>query len=108
MAPSSRRFSTASRLPSRIALGAKRSDILAHILAENFFIIFIGVCVGSLLAFTVNLGLMHYLEMTRPPTAYIALGSALLLMLGQCAGDTGPSCGANVTNGSHASSDRLS
>lgn len=69
----------------RRALGAKRSDILAHILAENFFIIFIGVCVGSLLAFTVNLSLMHYLEMTRLPTAYIALGSALLLTLGQCA-----------------------
>jgi putative ABC transport system permease protein len=69
----------------RRALGAKRSDILAHILAENFFIIFMGVCVGSLLAFTVNLALMHYLEMTRLPTAYIALGSALLLTLGQCA-----------------------
>jgi putative ABC transport system permease protein len=69
----------------RRALGAKRSDILAHILAENFFIIFLGISVGSLLAFTVNLALMHYLEMTRLPTTYIALGSALLLILGQCA-----------------------
>jgi putative ABC transport system permease protein len=69
----------------RRALGAKRSDILAHILAENFFIILLGVCVGSLLAFTVNLALMHYLEMTRLPTTYIALCSALLLTLGQCA-----------------------
>jgi putative ABC transport system permease protein len=69
----------------RRALGARRSDILAHILAENFFIIFMGVCVGSLLAFTVNLALMRYLEMTRLPTTYIALGSALLLTLGQCA-----------------------
>jgi putative ABC transport system permease protein len=67
----------------RRALGAKRSDILAHILAENFFIIFWGVCVGSLLAFAVNLALMHYLEMTRLPATYIALGSALLLTLGQ-------------------------
>jgi putative ABC transport system permease protein len=69
----------------RRALGAKGSDILAHILTENFFIIFMGVFVGSLLAFAVNLALMHYLEMTRLPTMYIALGSALLLILGQCA-----------------------
>jgi putative ABC transport system permease protein len=68
----------------RRALGAKRSDILAHILTENFFIIFLGICIGSLLAFAVNLGLMHFLEMTRLPSAYMALGSALLLILGQC------------------------
>lgn len=69
----------------RRALGAKRSDILAHILTENFFIILLGIGVGSLLAFTLNLALMHFLEMTRLPTTYIALGSALLLILGQCA-----------------------
>jgi putative ABC transport system permease protein len=69
----------------RRALGAKRSDILAHILTENFLIIFLGISVGSLLAFTVNLALMQYLEMARLPTTYIALGSALLLILGQCA-----------------------
>jgi putative ABC transport system permease protein len=69
----------------RRALGAKRSDVLAHILTENFLIVFLGIGVGSLLAFTVNLALMHYLEMTRMPTAYIALGSALLLTLGQFA-----------------------
>jgi len=68
----------------RRALGAKRSDILAHILTENFFIIFLGISVGSLLAFVVNLVLMHFLEMTRLPSVYIALGSALLLILGQC------------------------
>ena len=69
----------------RRALGAKRSDILAHILTENFFIILLGISVGSLLAFAVNIALMHFLEMTRLPTVYIALGSALLLTLGQCA-----------------------
>ena len=45
--------------------------------------------VGSLLAFTVNLALVHYLEMTRLPATYIALGSAILLTLGQCAALTG-------------------
>jgi putative ABC transport system permease protein len=69
----------------RRALGATRSDILAHILAENFFIILLGVGAGSLLAFAANVALMHYLEMARLPTIYIALGSALLLVLGQCA-----------------------
>jgi putative ABC transport system permease protein len=69
----------------RRALGARRADVLAHILTENFLIVLLGIGVGSLLAFTVNVALMHYLEMTHLPTAYIALGSALLLMLGQCA-----------------------
>jgi putative ABC transport system permease protein len=69
----------------RRALGAKRSEILAHILTENFFIILLGVGAGSLLAFAANIALMHFLEMTKLPTLYIALGSAVLLMLGQCA-----------------------
>jgi putative ABC transport system permease protein len=69
----------------RRALGAKRSEILAHILTENFFIILLGVGVGSLLAFAANVALMHFLEMTKLPTIYIALGSAVLLILGQCA-----------------------
>lgn len=69
----------------RRALGAKRYEILAHILTENFFIILLGVGTGSLLAFVVNLALMHYLEMTRLPALYIAVGSAGLLVLGQCA-----------------------
>ena len=69
----------------RRALGAKRSDILAHVLTENFFILLLGTSVGSLLAFAVNVALMHFLEMTRLPTFYIALGSAVLLTLGQCA-----------------------
>jgi putative ABC transport system permease protein len=69
----------------RRALGAKRSEILAHILTENFFIILLGVGTGSLLAFVANLALMHYLEMTRLPALYIAVGSAGLLLLGQSA-----------------------
>jgi putative ABC transport system permease protein len=72
----------------RRALGARRLEILAHILTENFCIVFMGICVGSLLAFAVNVALMHYLEMTRLPAIYIALGSAQLLIVGQCAGLT--------------------
>jgi putative ABC transport system permease protein len=69
----------------RRALGAKRSEILAHILTENFFIILLGIGVGSLLVFIANLALMHFLDLTRLPTMYIALGSAGLLLLGQFA-----------------------
>jgi putative ABC transport system permease protein len=69
----------------RRALGAKRSEILAHVLTENFFIILLGISVGSLLAFAANVALMHFLEMAKLPTIYIALGSAVLLTLGQCA-----------------------
>jgi putative ABC transport system permease protein len=67
----------------RRALGAERSQILAHIITENFFIILLGIGVGSLLAFPANLALMHYLEMTRLPALFIAVGSAGLLLLGQ-------------------------
>jgi putative ABC transport system permease protein len=69
----------------RRALGARRSEILAHILTENFFIILLGISIGSLLAFAANIALMHFLEMTRLPTIYIALGCAILLALGQFA-----------------------
>jgi len=69
----------------RRALGAKRSDILAHILTENFLIVALGSIAGSLLAFVANIGLMHYLEMGKLPAAYITFGSALMLALGQCA-----------------------
>jgi len=69
----------------RRALGATRTDILAYILAENFMIATGGIIAGALLALIVNLGLMHYLEMASLPTSYIALGSVLVLILGQCA-----------------------
>jgi putative ABC transport system permease protein len=69
----------------RRALGATRADILAYILAENFMIVTGGIMVGALLALLLNLGLMHYLEMASMPSSYIALGSVLVLILGQCA-----------------------
>lgn len=69
----------------RRALGARRVDILAYILAENFLIAAGGIVVGAVLAFAVNLALMHYLEMASLPARYIAIGSALVLILGQCA-----------------------
>jgi putative ABC transport system permease protein len=69
----------------RRALGARRIDILAYILAENFLIATGGIIIGAVLAWAVNVSLMHYLEMASLPASYIALGSVLVLVLGQCA-----------------------
>jgi putative ABC transport system permease protein len=67
------------------ALGARRIDILAYVLAENFFIVMLGIVCGSIIALAANISLMHYLAMTQLPAAYITLTSLLILALGQCA-----------------------
>jgi putative ABC transport system permease protein len=68
----------------RRALGATRLEIAAHILTENFFMVSAGIAVGAVLAFVANLALMRFLEMSNLPAIYIAVGSFLVLILGQC------------------------
>jgi putative ABC transport system permease protein len=68
----------------RRALGATRLEIAAHILTENFFMVSAGIAVGAVLAFVANLALMRFLEMSSLPAIYIAIGSFLVLILGQC------------------------
>ena len=72
-------------LGMRRALGARRRDILAYILAENFFIVLLGICCGSVIALTANISLMHYLALKSLPPTYITLTSLFVLVLGQCA-----------------------
>jgi putative ABC transport system permease protein len=72
-------------LGMRRALGARRRDILAYILAENFFIVLLGICCGSIIALTANISLMDYLALKSLPPAYITLTSLFVLVLGQCA-----------------------
>jgi putative ABC transport system permease protein len=72
-------------LGMRRALGARRRDILAYILAENFFIVLLGICCGSIIALTANISLMHYLTLKSLPPTYITLTSLFVLVLGQCA-----------------------
>jgi len=72
-------------LGMRRALGARRRDILGFILAENFFIVLLGICCGSIIALTANISLMHYLALKSLPPAYITLTSLFVLVLGQCA-----------------------
>jgi putative ABC transport system permease protein len=72
-------------LGMRRALGARRRDILAYILAENFFIVLLGICCGSIVALAANIALMHYLALKSLPPTYITLTSLFVLVLGQCA-----------------------
>jgi putative ABC transport system permease protein len=72
-------------LGMRRALGARRRDILGLILAENFFIVLLGILSGSIIALTANISLMHYLALKSLPPTYITLTSLFVLVLGQCA-----------------------
>jgi putative ABC transport system permease protein len=72
-------------LGMRRALGARRRDILAYILAENFFIVLLGILSGSIIALTANISLMHYLALKSLPPTYVTLTSLFILVLGQCA-----------------------
>jgi putative ABC transport system permease protein len=72
-------------LGMRRALGARRRDILGLILAENFFIVLLGICCGSIIALTANISLMHYLALKSLPPTYITLTSLFVLVLSQCA-----------------------
>ena len=69
----------------RRALGARRRDILGLILAENFFIVLLGILSGSIIALTANISLMHYLALKSLPPTDITLTSLFVLVLGQCA-----------------------
>jgi putative ABC transport system permease protein len=72
-------------LGMRRALGARRRDILGYILAENFLIVLLGICCGSIFALAANISLMHYLALKSLPPTYITLTSLFVLVLGQCA-----------------------
>lgn len=69
----------------RRALGATRSDILHYFQTENFLIVGIGIVLGMVLAFAVNLLLMTHYELPRLPLYYLPIGALLLWGLGQLA-----------------------
>jgi putative ABC transport system permease protein len=72
-------------LGMRRALGARRRDILAYVLAENFVIVLLGILSGSIIALVADISLMHYLALKSLPPTYITLTSLFVLVLGQCA-----------------------
>jgi putative ABC transport system permease protein len=69
----------------RRALGATRGDILHYFQTENFLIVSLGIALGMLLAFALNLLLMTHYELPRLPLVYLPIGAVALWLLGQLA-----------------------
>ena len=69
----------------RRAIGATRGDILHYFQTENFLIVTLGIVLGMLLAFALNLLLMTHYELPRLPLYYLPVGALTLWLLGQLA-----------------------
>ncbi|MGC1547870.1 MAG: FtsX-like permease family protein [Rhodanobacter sp.] len=69
----------------RRALGAGRGDILRYFQLENLLIVTVGVIVGMLFAYGINLYLMSYYELERLSWVYLPIGALVLWALGQLA-----------------------
>lgn len=69
----------------RRALGARRVDVLRYFQTENFLLASIGIAMGMILAYGVNLLLMWQYEVPRLPLAYLPAGAVILWLLGQVA-----------------------
>ncbi|WP_042838699.1 ABC transporter permease, partial [Xanthomonas citri] len=70
----------------RRALGATRSQILRYFQIENFLLASVGIVLGMLMAYSINVWLMARYELPRLPAIYLPIGALLLWMLGQLAG----------------------
>ncbi len=69
----------------RRALGATRGQILGYFQTENFLLATLGIVLGMLAAYAINLALMNLYELPRMPLHYLPLGALLLWVLGQIA-----------------------
>jgi putative ABC transport system permease protein len=69
----------------RRALGATRGNILRYFQTENFLLATIGIALGMLFAWVINLFLMHHYELPRLPLAYLPIGAIALWLIGQAA-----------------------
>lgn len=69
----------------RRALGARRSHILHSLQIENLVVVGLGVLLGLLAAYAINLWLMRHYELPRLPWQYLPFGAVLMLLLGQLA-----------------------
>ncbi|HJR15029.1 MAG TPA: FtsX-like permease family protein [Rhodanobacteraceae bacterium] len=69
----------------RRALGATRADILHYFQTENFLLATIGIVVGMVLAYGINLFLMMHYELPRLPWLYFPIGAIALWLIGQLA-----------------------
>ncbi|WP_303636836.1 MULTISPECIES: ABC transporter permease [Stenotrophomonas] len=69
----------------RRALGATRGQVLRYFQTENFLLATLGIVLGMLAAYAINLALMNMYELPRMPLMYLPLGAVLLWVLGQIA-----------------------
>lgn len=69
----------------RRALGATRHDILRYFQTENFLLATIGIALGMVLAYGINLFLMLHYELPRLPAVYFPIGAISLWLIGQLA-----------------------
>jgi len=69
----------------RRALGATRSNILHYFQTENFLLATVGIGLGMMLSFGINLFLMTHYELPRLPAIYFPVGALLLWLIGQLA-----------------------
>ncbi|WP_158885799.1 FtsX-like permease family protein [Rhodanobacter sp. L36] len=69
----------------RRALGATRHDILHYFQTENFLLATIGIALGMVLAYGINLFLMTKYELPRLPATYFPIGAIALWIIGQLA-----------------------
>lgn len=69
----------------RRALGATRSNILRYFQTENFLLTTMGIVLGMVLAYGINLFLIVHYELPRLPAVYFPVGAILLWCLGQAA-----------------------
>lgn len=69
----------------RRALGATRGQILRYFQTENFLLATLGIVLGMLAAYAINLALMNLYALPRMPLLYLPVGAVLLWVLGQIA-----------------------
>jgi putative ABC transport system permease protein len=81
-------FSVAERtrqIGTRRALGARKLDILRYFLLENWLVTTMGLVLGVVLAFGLNVALVTRLNGTRMEVGLVALGVAMLWIAGLAA-----------------------
>ncbi|NMW23308.1 FtsX-like permease family protein [Rhodanobacter denitrificans] len=69
----------------RRALGATRGNILHYFQTENFLLATIGIALGMVLAYGINLFLILHYELPRLPVVYFPVGAIALWLIGQLA-----------------------
>ena len=69
----------------RRALGATRRNILNYFQTENFLLATIGIALGMVLTYGINLFLMTRYELPRLPAIYFPVGAVVLWLIGQLA-----------------------